>query len=80
MKKIKIIYNREECIGAASCAVVDPKRWKIAADGKADLQKGKKDEATGKWVLELEVDDDELKTIKEGAISCPVQVIEVKED
>lgn len=78
MKKVKIIYNRKECIGAATCAVIDPKRWKIADDGKADLIGGTKTE-DGKWELELEVSEEELKTIKEGAVSCPVQVIEVKD-
>ena len=79
MKKVKITFDRENCIGAANCSAVDPTRWKMTKDGKADLQKAVKDPKSGKWVLELEVDEDELKNIKEGALSCPVQVIEVKE-
>jgi ferredoxin len=78
-KKIKIIYDREACIGAAACAVVAPKYWKIASDGKADLLNGKKNKKTGKWELEVEVDEDEAKKIKESAISCPVQVIIIED-
>jgi len=78
-KKVKILYDREGCIGAAACAVVAPKYWKMVDDGKADLVGGKKNAKTGKWELEVEVDEEELKLIKESAISCPVQVIVVEE-
>lgn len=79
MKKVKIILDRQNCIGADSCEVIAPDYFKLADDGKVDLVGGKKDE-NGKFVLEKEVDEKELKRIKQAAVSCPVQVIEVIEE
>ncbi len=76
--KVKVIYNREGCIGAGACCAVCPKYWKMADDGKAELLGAKKNPKTGDYELEIEVDKDDLKCLRESADSCPVQVIKVE--
>lgn len=75
MAKYKIIYSREECIGAAACEAVAPKLFKINTDAKADLIGGLKNVSTGKW--ERIIDENDLEKAKEAAGCCPVFVIEV---
>ncbi len=73
MAKFKITYDRTNCIGAGACAAMDPKRFKMVEDGKADLINGK-DIGDGKWELEVEGDPDIIQAAK----ACPVEVIKVK--
>ena len=73
MAKWKITYDREACIGAAACAAVDPKRFVMNADGKADLIEGK-DNGKDVWILEM----DDLGDAQEAADACPVNVIKVE--
>ncbi len=77
MPRVKVVYNREGCIGAAACELAAPSFWKLAGDNKADLFGGKFNPDTGKYELEIEVSDEQLRALKESALSCPVQVIEV---
>jgi ferredoxin len=61
-----IEYDREGCIGAASCVAVDPVNWKLAdSDGKADFIKQTIDS------------QEELQKAIESAESCPVVVIHI---
>lgn len=71
MAKIKIIYDREGCIGAGVCAAVADKVWEMNDDGKADLLGGKKE--GDKWVREIE--ESELEINKQAAEGCPALVI-----
>ncbi len=73
MTKYKVKYDREGCIGAASCTVFS-KRFKIAKDGKADLSGAKE---TDDEFFELEIEESELKEFKEAAKSCPVKIIKI---
>lgn len=79
MKKIKITFDRQNCIGAATCAAIAPTYFQMNDDGKATLQGAVKDEKTGKYVLETEVNDEDFGYLSDAARSCPVQVIEVIE-
>ncbi|MBU0635599.1 ferredoxin [Candidatus Micrarchaeota archaeon] len=63
-KKYKIVYNRDACIGAASCIAVAPKTWKMGNDGKA-IQ------------LVTEFDEKDLQQNLDAARSCPVHVIKI---
>ena len=64
--RFEILYDREGCIGAASCVAVDPINWKLNdADGKADYVKKTIDS------------QEELKRAIEAAESCPVVVIHI---
>ncbi|MFH1770050.1 MAG: ferredoxin [archaeon] len=74
MAKFKIIYDRDACIGAAACAALDPKLFKMNADGKADLIGGKE---VKPGLFELEVNN--LGEAKDAAQSCPVNVIKIKD-
>jgi len=74
-KKYRIVFDRENCIGAAACAAVAPDYWTISDDGKADLAKGeKKDENISQ---ERIIDESELAVNMEAAKSCPVTVIHI---
>ena len=74
-KNYKVIYERNNCIGAAQCVAVMPELWKLNADGKADLKGSKTKD--GKW--EMEIDDKMLEKMKDAASSCPVNVIHIIE-
>jgi len=77
MPKLKIIYEREGCIGAAACAAIDPDNFVMNDDGKADLTGATKRE-DGKWEKVVEVgSQEEVEKIIDGAKGCPVDVIQV---
>lgn len=67
---VKIIHDRNTCIGCGACAAVCADHWEMADDGKSDL-KGAKDNI-------LEVADKGCNM--EAAQSCPVNCIHVEED
>ena len=70
----KIIQNYEGCIGCGSCAAVCSDFWDMDYDKmKAVLKRGKKNEKTGEY--ELEVND--IKCNQEAADVCPVTVIKI---
>jgi len=75
MKKYIIEYDREGCIGVASCTVVDPENWEMVNDGKADMKNSKKDSKNGFFIREI--DESELEKWKEAAQACPVLVIHI---
>ncbi len=63
-KKYKILFDRENCIGAYACLAVAPDVWKEGDDGKA--------------ILEREIiDEDDLQRQIEAAKACPVNVIKI---
>ncbi len=72
----KIIYDRNNCIGAFSCVVVGPKFWEVNADNKADLKNGIFNKETGFYELIVEADD--YKMALESAEVCPVKVIKIE--
>ena len=78
--KYKLIYNRNECIGAGECEAIAPELWKVENDGKAVLS-GAKEVSQG--VYELEISGDEFERQKEAAESCPagcIKVVKVEEE
>lgn len=64
-EEFELVYDREGCIGAASCVAVYPEQWDLAADGKADYKV-------------LTFNKEELERNLEAAKSCPVNVIRIK--
>ena len=66
---MKIIFEKEKCIGCGSCAALCEKYWEIKDDGKSEL-KGSKDNA-GKYELEIS----EVECNQDAADACPVQCI-----
>ena len=70
---MKIILEREKCIGCGSCVVLCPKYFQMADDGKSSIKESKRDSKTN---------NDELETNKvecgqEAADNCPVQAIHI---
>lgn len=70
---MKIILEREKCIGCGSCAAFCPKHFKIADDGKSELINSQKTE-NGNFEKEVE----KIDCIQEAADSCPVQIIHIE--
>jgi len=73
---LKIIFNREECIGCGSCGALCPAFWEMANDGKTDLKGGIKN---GEEKYELEISEENKECNKEAADICPLQLMEIKE-
>ena len=72
-KRYKIIYKKNECIGAFACVALEPKHWeKQDASDVADLIDGihEGDEVYVKYM-------DELDNNLEAAQSCPVNCIHI---
>ena len=64
-KKYRVEFDRENCIGAAACAAVNPDNWEISMqDGKANMKSA-------------EIDEAQLHANMEAAQACPVNVIHI---
>ena len=74
-KKYKVVYDRENCIGAGKCMGIHPKDWGKDSEDKAVLNGGTLNSKTKK--LELVIDESRLNDFKEAALICPVYVIDV---
>jgi len=72
---MKIIHEREKCIGCGSCVALCPKFWEMAEDGKSTLKNAAKNEE-GNYELEVK----EAGCNQEAADSCPVQIIHLIKD
>ncbi|MGM0439417.1 MAG: ferredoxin [Patescibacteria group bacterium] len=68
---MKIIFDRENCIGCGSCIAACPDNWEMGDDGKANLKNS--EEEDGKKVLEI----DEEGCNGQARDLCPVQVIKI---
>lgn len=74
-KKYKVVYDRENCIGAKKCMGIHPKLWKKDSEDKAVLLGGKFDPKTRRF--ELVIEESRLNDYKESALICPAYVIDV---
>lgn len=70
---MRIVLEREKCIGCGSCVALCPEHWEIAEDGKSHLLNSKKDPKTGNEELEME----KIECNQEAAEICPVQCIKI---
>ncbi|MDP3728414.1 MAG: ferredoxin [bacterium] len=73
---IKVIHERNICIGCCACESIAPKFWVMNKDNKADLIAAKKIEGQDE-IYELEVK--EMEGNMEAAESCPVNCIHIEE-
>ena len=78
-RKYKVVYDRQNCIGAFACVAVDEVHWIQNEDGKADLAAGI-DKGNGIWEVEVELTEEEFKKLKQSAEVCPVTVIHIYDD
>lgn len=72
--KLKIKVDKDLCIGAASCIVVDPAHFEINTEGKAEVKPAENEPMAG-YELELDVDEAGKETLLNAAQSCPTQAI-----
>ncbi len=82
---MKIIIDRDKCIGAATCIVLASKTFGLDQDGKAFILNENKETAVMSpegTVVESEATEamDARESIMEGARSCPVLAIKLFED
>jgi len=70
---MKIIHEREKCIGCGSCAAICPKYWEMVEDGKANLLKAEATSKKGNYELEIK----EIECNQEAADACPVECIRI---
>ncbi len=70
---MKIIHEREKCIGCGACVALCPEIFEMTEDGKASLKKGKKNEVTGNFEKELAG----LSCSQEAVDACPVEIIRI---
>ncbi|MFC2142820.1 ferredoxin [Candidatus Aenigmatarchaeota archaeon] len=75
VKTYIIQYDREGCIGAASCTHAS-KEWVLASDSKADLKDSKE---VDEDLFEREITEAELAEHLEAAKSCPTHAIKIIE-
>ena len=74
MAKYKVTFDRENCIGAATCTAVSD-NWKIVEDGKADYAGAKKN---SQGLYEKIIDEKSLDNELQAAQACPVNVIHIE--
>ena len=75
MPKITIKVDKELCIGAAACVVVDPTTFVMNDENKAYvLDHGQDDQL---YERQVEVTEEELERIILAAESCPVLAVAV---
>lgn len=70
---MKIILEKNKCIGCGSCQTLCPKHFELIEDGKSHLIGSKKNSKTGNEESEVEKPD----CIKDAAEACPVQIIKI---
>ncbi|MEM3422873.1 MAG: ferredoxin [Candidatus Bilamarchaeaceae archaeon] len=71
---VKIIHDRDVCIGCGACVAVCSTYWEMGDDGKSKL-KGATNNG-GKFVLEVQ----KTECNKDAAQSCPVNCIHIEEN
>ena len=71
---MKIIHERDKCIGCGSCVMICPKYWKMEESGKAHLIGSKLDKKTQVETLEVQ----KTECNREAIDVCPVQCIRIK--
>jgi len=71
---MKIIHEREKCIGCGACMAVCPKFWEMGEDGKSKLKNSKINPATKNYELEIE----EIGCNQQAADSCPIGIIHIE--
>lgn len=72
---IRIIFQREKCIGCNACTEAANYRWRLSRkDGKSLLLGSEKKR---NFYISI-VGDDELEANKEAAKNCPVKIIKIE--
>lgn len=72
---VKIIFNKNECIGCGSCGVVCPAFWELLDDMKVNLKNARLREDGN---FELEIEEKDLACNEEAAQFCAVGAIKIE--
>ena len=75
--KLKIIYNKNKCIGAGHCVLSDPYNWKLDEEFKADLVESKELDGPNKGVFVKTFETSDPHQIINAAKTCTPKVIAV---
>ncbi len=78
MPTYKIIYDRKNCIGVSSCALLADKFWVMNREDDKAVLVGSKTKGHDVW--ELKIDEKDLEVNKEAARNCPVNVIRIYDE
>lgn len=72
---IRIVFQRDKCIGCNACTEAASYRWRLSRkDGKSNLIGGVKKK---KFYINT-VGDDEWETNKRASDNCPVKIIKLE--
>jgi len=71
---MKIIQERDKCIGCGACVAVCPKFWQIENDNKSKLINSVINKKTDNYELET----DKCECNQEAADNCPVSIIHIE--
>lgn len=71
---MKIIHEREKCIGCGACVAVCPKFWEMEEDGKSRLLKSTLNPKTSNHELEVK----NAGCNQGAADNCPVSIIHIE--
>ncbi len=66
---LKVIHEKNNCIGCGACVSICPKYWEMGDDGKSTLKNSVNNEE--KYELEVE----SISCNQDAADSCPVHCI-----
>lgn len=77
---MKVIIDRDKCIGAAPCIAVAPNVFELDDEGKAFVKDEAKNATDDDGKIRIKTDSADDETIKTAAESCPVQAIIVYDD
>jgi len=71
---MKIIHEREKCIGCGACVATCPNFWEMADDGKSKLLGSKVNQKTKNYELETE----KAGCNQNAVDGCPVSIIHIE--
>jgi len=71
---MKIIHEREKCIGCGGCVASCPDFWEMADDNKSKLKGSKPNSESGNFELEVT----EPACNQSAADSCPMSIIHLE--
>ena len=78
MAKYAVEYDRKNCIGVSSCALLADKFWVMNREDDKAVLVGSKPKGNDIW--ELKIDAKDLEVNKEAARNCPVNVIRIYDE
>ncbi|MBN4049053.1 ferredoxin [archaeon AH-315-M20] len=75
MRKLRVEYDKNKCIGQGNCAAIAPDYFELI-DKKATLKKSKAID-NNVYTIEIDSDEDTAERLIEAGNSCPVNAIGV---